>query len=413
MTSPDLPASDWPHVIAHADLDAFYASVEELDNPALRGLPVIVGGSSRRGVVTSASYAARKFGVRSAMPTAQAHQLCPQGIFVPGRMTRYADVSRAVRAIFDAFSPIVEPLSLDEAFLDLSGTERLLGAPLEVGRALKRRVLERTGLVISVGIAPVKVAAKILSDLSKPDGLLAVGPEHLREFLAPLPVERLWGVGPVTLERIHAAGLATIGDLTARDVAALRSTLGSLGPHLYELSHGRDPRPVIGDWQRKSYGEENTFEHDLAVDGLELRRALLAHGEAIGRRLRADQVRARTITLKLKLARPLGGGRYPLLTRSVSLESATDDTGVIARSAIALLARVPGRDRIRLAGIHAHHLERVDASQLGLFDGWRETVSKASRLNRALDRVTERFGTHAVTPGMVEVSRAAPSRRIK
>jgi DNA polymerase-4 len=268
-------------------------------------------------------------------------------------------------------------------------------------------------LVISVGIAPVKMAAKILSDMSKPDGILAIGPEHLHEFLAPLPVERLWGVGPVMLERMHRAGLRTIGDLAERDVASLRGIFDSFGPHLYELAHGRDPREVVGDWQRKSYGEENTFEHDLAVDGLELKRALLAHGEAIGRRLRADHVRARTITLKLKLARPLGGGRYPLVTRSVSLESATDDTGVIARSAIALLARVPAHDRIRLAGIHAHKLERTDAAQLDLFDGWRETVSKASRLNRALDRVTERFGTHAVTRGMVEVSRAAPSRRIK
>ena len=403
----------WQRVIAHADLDAFYASVEELDNPTLRGLPVIVGGSSRRGVVTSASYAARKFGVRSAMPTAQAHKLCPKGIFVPGRMTRYAEVSREVRAIFDDFSPMVEPLSLDEAFLDLTGTERLLGDSLDVGRALKRRVLERTGLVISVGIAPVKMAAKILSDMSKPDGLLAIGPEYLREFLAPLPVERLWGVGPVTMERMRRAGIQTIGDLALRDVRALRGTFGSFGPHLYELAHGRDPREVIGDWRRKSYGEENTFEHDLDVEGLELKRALIAHSEAIGRRLRADRVRARTITLKLKLARSLGGGRYPLLTRSLSLESATDDTAVIARSAIALLTRVPRDDRIRLAGIHAHHLERTDESQFGLFDGWQQAASKASRLNRALDRVTERFGTQAVSRGMVEVNRAAPSRRIK
>src|SRR5579863_359433 len=439
----DVDGASWARVIAHADMDAFYASVEELDNPALRGKPVIVGGSSRRGVVTSASYAARRFGVRSAMPTAQAHQLCPDGIFVPGRMTRYAEVSRVVREVFDSFSPVVEPLSLDEAFLDLSGTRRLLGPPLDVGRALKRRVLERTGLVVSVGIAPVKMAAKILSDLSKPDGLLAIGPEHLCEFLTPLPVERLWGVGRVTLERLQRMGIITIGDLAARDSAALRAMLGSFGAHLYELAHGRDPRPVVGDWQRKSYGEENTFERDLALDALELKRTLIAHAAALGRRLRADQVQARTITLKLKLARPLGGGRYPSLTRSYSLDAATDDTGAIARTAIALLERVDDRDRIRLAGIQAHNLERLDAAQLGLFDRrqganqrneveragesascvpgnesvtrgqGQDQASKASRLNRALDQVTTRFGAAAVTRGMTEATRAAPTRRIK
>ena len=168
-------AAHWPRVIAHADMDAFYASVEVLDNPALRGLPVIVGGRSARGVVTSASYEARKFGVRSAMPTAQARKLCPQAIFVPGRMDRYVEISRVVRRVFESFSPVVEPLSLDEAFIDLTGTERLLGPPLDAARDLKRRVLEETGLVVSVGVAPTKMAAKILSDMSKPDGLLSVG----------------------------------------------------------------------------------------------------------------------------------------------------------------------------------------------------------------------------------------------
>ena len=403
----------WERVIAHADMDAFYASVEQLDDPALRGKAVIVGGRSARGVVTSASYEARKFGVRSAMPSAQARQLCPHGIFVPGRMSRYGEVSRMVREVFESFSPIVEPLSLDEAFLDLTGTERLMGSPIEVGRSLRRRVLERTGLVVSVGIAPVKMAAKILSDMSKPDGLLLIGPDKLREFLAPLPVERLWGVGRVTLERMHRAGIRTIGDLAARDVAELRGTFGSFGPHLYELAHGRDPREVVGDWQRKSYGEENTFEHDLALDSLDLKRILIAHSEAIGRRLRADQVRARTITLKLKIARPLGGGRYPLVTRSFSVESATDDTSVIARCAIGLLERVKPHETIRLAGVQAHNLERVDASQLGLFDGWQEQAAKSQRLNQALDRVAKRFGDAAVTRGMVQAERAAPSRRIK
>ncbi len=411
--NPSVSVPQWERVIAHADMDAFYASVEQLDNPDLRGKPIVVGGSSARGVVTSASYEARKFGIRSAMPSMQARQLCPHAIFVPGRMHRYAEISHIIREIFDAFSPLVEPLSLDEAFLDLTGTQRLLGAPLDVGRALKRRVFDRTGCVVSVGIAPVKMAAKILSDMSKPDGLLLLGPEHLQNFLAPLPVERLWGVGRVTLERMHATGIHTIGDLAAREVSGLRSIFGSFGPHLYELAHGRDPRSVIGDWQRKSYGEESTFEHDLARDSLELKRILIAHAEAIGRRLRTDNVRARTITLKLKLARPLGGGRYPLLTRSSSLDSATDDTSTITHHAITMLARISDAINFRLAGVQAHNLERVDTAQMGLFDGSREAASKSARLNRAMDCVTQRFGEDAIARGMVKATRAAPTRRIK
>ena len=412
-TEQSFAGDGWERVIAHADMDAFYASVEQLDNPDLRGKAVIVGGSSARGVVTSASYEARKFGVHSAMPSMQARQLCPHAIFVAGRMSRYAEVSGQVRDVFDAFSPVVEPLSLDEAFLDLSGTQRLLGTPLQVGWALKRRIVERTGLVVSVGIASVKMAAKILSDMSKPDGLLMLGPDDLCAFLAPLPVERLWGVGRVTLARLRQAGILTIGDLAARDPASLRGTFGAFGVHLYELAHGRDPRAVIGDWARKSYGEESTFAQDLARDSLELRRVLIAHAEAIGRRLRADRVRARTVTLKLKLARPLGGGRYPLLTRSLSLPIATDDTTAIARAAIALLARANFPEKIRLGGIQAHHLERLDFAQLGLFDGWQIQAARASRLNRALDSVTARFGEAAVTRGLVRAERAAPSRRIK
>jgi DNA polymerase-4 len=394
-------------------MDAFYASVEQLDNPALRGLPVIVGGRSARGVVSSASYEARKFGVRSAMPSVQAHKLCPDGIFVAGRMKRYVEISRQVRAIFDTFSPVVEPLSLDEAFLDLTGTERLLGSPLEVARALKRSVFEETGLVVSVGVAPIKMAAKILSDLCKPDGLLILGPEHLREFLDPLPVERLWGVGRVTLERMHRHGIRTIGDLARRDAAELRAAFGRMGPYLHELASGEDSRSVAGDWERKSYGEENTFAHDLPLDSGQLRRVLIAHGDAIGRRLRADGVRARTVVLKLKLARPLGGGRYRQITRSFTLESPTDDGAELTRVATHLLGRAPARERIRLAGVQVHGLERADRSQLSLFEKSTEDQTKRSRLNRALDEVTRRFGEDAISRGLARAERAAPTHRIK
>jgi DNA polymerase-4 len=405
--------TQWERVIAHADMDAFYASVEQLDNPALRGLPVIVGGRSARGVVTSASYEARKFGVRSAMPGFEARRLCPDGIFVPGRMDRYVEISRIVRRVFESFSPSVEPLSLDEAFIDLAGTERLLGTPLEVGAALRRRVREETGLVVSVGIAPNKMTAKILSDMCKPDGLLALGPEYVREFLAALPVERLWGVGRVTLQHMHAAGIQTVGDLAARDAAALRARFGSSGMHLWELANGIDSREVIADWQRKSYGEENTFERDLDLHGLELRRVLIAHGEAIARRLRDDEVRARTVTLKLKLARPLGEGRYPLVTRSSSFEHATDDGAEISKLAIELIAKVKEKDRIRLAGVQVHNLERAQAMQYGLFDATAGSDAKRAKLNRALDALAERFGDEAVTRGMVRAERVTPTRRIK
>jgi DNA polymerase-4 len=328
-------------------------------------------------------------------------------------MDRYVEISRMIRDVFDAFSPVVEPLSLDEAFLDLTGSERLLGPPIEVARALKRRVFECTGLVVSVGVASTKMAAKILSDMSKPNGLLILGPDHLRAFLEPLPVERLWGVGRVTLARMHQEGIRTIGELARRDVADLRARFGSFGPHLYELANGRDPRAVVADWQRKSYGEESTFERDLAVDSLELRRVLIAHAEALGRRLRADQVRARTVTLKLKLARSLGGGRYPIITRRASIDDPTDDSAAIAKLAIASVARVVYGEKVRLAGIQVHNLEHADLSQLGLFDSPLGAAAKSTRLNRALDAVARRFGDDAVTRGLARAERAAPTRRIK
>jgi DNA polymerase-4 len=347
------------------------------------------------------------------MPGFEARRLCPHGIFVPGRMDRYLEVSRTVRTVFESFSPAVEPLSLDEAFIDLGGTEKLLGTPLEVGKALKRRVLEETGLIVSVGIAPNKMAAKILSDLCKPDGLLALEEEHLRDFLFPLPVERLWGVGRVTLQHMHDLGIHSIGDLAVRDPAELRAAFGVSGNHLWELANGIDARPVIPDWQRKSYGEENTFERDLDLHGLELQRILIAHGEAIGRRLRADSVRARTVTLKLKLARPLGHGRFPMVTRSSSLEHPTDDGAEISELAIKLTSKVKEKDLIRLAGVQVHNLERAQLKQLGLFDKAPGSDAKREKLNRALDTLAHRFGDETVTRGMAKAERVSPTRRIK
>ncbi|HEY6417976.1 MAG TPA: hypothetical protein VIX59_03150, partial [Candidatus Binataceae bacterium] len=236
---------------------------------------------------------------------------------------------------------------------------------------------------------------------------------QLREFLDPLPVERLWGVGRVTLARMHEHGITTVGELARRDVSALRGAFGSMGPHLHALASGVDERPVIADWQRKSYGEENTFGHDLALDSEQLRSTLFAHADALARRLRTDKVRARTIILKLKLARPLGQGRYPILTRSFSIENPTDDGPEIMRVATHLLSRVRESDKIRLAGLHVHNLMRADLGQLGLFDAPPAPDLKRDRLNMALDRVMKRFGDDAITRGLAHAERAAPTRRIK
>jgi DNA polymerase-4 len=403
----------WPRVIAHADMDAFYASVEQLDDPAIRGLPVIVGGTGARGVVSSASYEARRFGVRSAMPSVQARKLCPDGIFVAGRMKRYVEISRQVRRVFDSFSPLVEPLSLDEAFIDLTGCERVLGAPAAIAVSIRARVREETGLIVSVGVAPIKMVAKILSDMSKPDGWLILGPSYVREFLSAMPVERIWGVGRVMLERLHREQIHTAGDLAARDPAELARKFGSMGPHLHALASGEDAREVVGDWRRKSYGEENTFASDLELDSTELRRILIAHADAIAARLRADHVRARTITLKLKFAGALGGGRFPMITRSHSLDIPSDDGPEISAIATAMIARVRSRDRIRLAGIQAHNLEPAEASQPGLFEQAGPRVARRDRLNQALDTLSKKFGDGTVSRGLARADRAAPTTRIK
>jgi DNA polymerase-4 len=396
--------------ILHADMDAFYAAIEQRDDPELRGRPVVVGGSSARGVVAAASYEARVFGVHSAMPSAQARKLCPEAVFVRGDARKYARESRRIFEIFRRFSPRVEGLSLDEAFLDVSGTERLFGAPLEVARALREAVRAETGLAVSVGVAPVKLVAKIASDLAKPDGLLCVAPSELHEFLAPLPAGRIWGVGPVAQRRLLARGLATIGDLARASDALLREVLGSWGPQAARLARGEDGREVEPYREPKSYGEENTFERDVSDPGL-LERAIRSHAEAVAARLRRDGVRARGVTLKLKLARALGGGRYPLVTRAALLPSASDDGAELSRAARELLARAPC-EPVRLVGVAATHLEDGAADQLELFSsGGRE---RRARLNRTLDGIRERFGDGALRrAGAGELERAGLSEQLK
>ena len=382
-------------VVLHADMDAFYASVEQRDRPELRGRPVIVGGTSTRGVVMAASYEARPFGVRSAMPTAQARALCPDAVFLPGDMRKYQRVSAQIRAVFGSVSSMVEPLSLDEAFIDVTASRTLLGRPLAIGRLLKERVRAATGLAVSVGIGPGKMIAKIASDLSKPDGLLEVLPEDVDAFLRPLPVWRLWGVGPVTQARLADVGITTVGDLAERS-SALATVVGrAAAEHLGRLARGVDVRAVEPDLAAKSYGEEGTFGADVRDDAT-VRAALVLHADAVARRLRHDGVRGRVVVVKIKLAEPLGGGKFRLLTRRTTLAEPTDDGKTLGDAALALWAQHRPRKAVRLVGVAMAGIEDAASEQLALFANG---AARRAALNRALDRIVERFGRESIVRG--------------
>ncbi len=401
-------------VVLHADMDAFYASVEQRDRPELRGRPVIVGGTGNRGVVAAASYEARRFGVHSAMPTVEARRLCPDGIYLRGDMQRYARESRRIFEIFRRFAPRVQGLSLDEAFLDLGGTERLLGAPARVGEGLRHAVRAEIGLAVSVGIAPVKMVAKIASDLAKPDGLLEVKADAVRAFLAPLPVGRIWGVGPVAGARLHAAGFERVGDLALADADRVRVLLGDWGLGIARLARGEDLSEVEPYRDAVSYSEENTFGRDVS-DRETLESTARVHAESVARRLRRDGLRARTVVLKLKLARRTAPGPrgHPLWTRRVSLPEASDDGGEIARSACSLLARAGLAEPVRLLGVGVTNLVPGTGEQLALFDA-SPGRARRDRLNRALDEIADRFGSRAVVRGGFEsAERAGLSHQIK
>ena len=387
--------------ILHVDLDAFYAAVEQRDAPELRGKPVLVGGSARRGVVASCSYEARRYGIRSAMPMAEALRRCPRAVVVRHRMERYAEASRGFFAILGDYSPEVEGLSLDEAFLDLTGTERLLGAPVEVARAIKARVRDELALVASAGVAPIKLAAKIASDIDKPDGLRVIAPDALLAFLHPLPVTRLWGVGEATREVLASLGLATIGDVARYPEAALVGRLGeATGHHLAALARGEDPRPVVADTQPVSLGHRETFEDDLEDKG-ELAVVLLDQADRVASRLRAHALRARAVVLVVKY------DDFRQITRRATLAAATSDGGVLARTAIGLLDKVgvePRRGaRVRLCGVTATELEpRGAPRQLGFDEAAR---ARGERLGETLE------GGGPVRRGPRAARGAAPGRR--
>jgi len=400
-------------------MDAFYASIEQRDDPSLRGLPVIVGGSSARGVVAAASYEARAYGIRSAMPGFRARQLCPHAVFRAPDMARYARVSEQVHAVFGEFTPDIEPLALDEAFLDVTESVALFGGPLPLARRLKARVRESTALAVSVGVAPSKLVAKIACTLGKPDGLLVVPDQAVRWLLAPLPLRRLWGVGPVLATTLERHGIRSIGDLAERDVEELVRELGPRARELVQRARGDDPRPVECNRAPKSYGEENTFESDIA-DKVSVTATLTAHADAVARRLRRDGQRGRTVTLKIKLARRRGARLsrlvaeaeepvYPLLTRQKTLARATDDGAVIRAIAVALWDEAAVAEPVRLLGVSVSGLESRASEQLDLFP----KLDPSARLGQTLDRITDRFGKQAIFRAAPEPAKVVPSLRKK
>lgn len=360
-----------PRTIIHADLDAFYASVEQLDKPDLRGKPVVVGGSpSERGVVAAASYEAREFGVRSAMPMSRAMRLCPNAVRVSPRFDRYGEVSRRVMAIFRSITPLVEPLSLDEAFLDVTGQVAERGGPEALGRWLKDDVRRETGLTISIGIGSNKTVAKIASDADKPDGLVIVPPGTEAAFLAPLPTRALWGVGPKAEAALRSAGIRSVADIANADISTLDRLLGSRGAFLQQMAQGSDDRDVLTEHERKSVGAETTFARDLP-DGAELRHELDRMAEHVARRLAKSGSRGRTVVLKLRYA------NFTTITRQSSREEATNDVEAIKATAHALLGKTAKRDdTFRLLGIHCTNLDDSGRGEAGQMRLWDEDAGK-------------------------------------
>jgi DNA polymerase IV len=376
--------------ILHVDMDAFYASVEVRRHPELRGRPVIVGGRGPRGVVCSASYEARTYGVRSAMPGGRARRLCPQGVFIPPDFGAYAEASRAVMSIFRDMTPLVEPLSLDEAFLDVTGAVRLLGRPAEIAALIRRRVAEEQRLTCSVGVAPTKFMAKLASTRAKPDGLVVVPADRVLEYLHPLPVGAVWGVGERTAEVLHRLGLTTVRDLAEAPLSMLRAAVGEAAAvHLHELSWGRDSRPVVSEHAEKSIGAEVTFDFDVA-DPKVIRQTLLSLSTKTAGRLRRAGQAGRTVAIKVRLA------DFRTLNRSRTLLVPTDVTREIFQTAWALFeALLPG-DRIRLVGVRVEGLTGAGESPRQLTLGERDHGWRDAEL--AADAAAARFGRGVVRP---------------
>ncbi len=377
-------------VILHVDMDAFYASVEQRDRPEVRGRPVVVGADPRgRGVVSAASYEARRFGIHSAMPIGRAYRLCPTAAFLPVDMDKYARESERIMAILGDFTPLVEPLSLDEAFLDVAGSRALHGPGVEIARRIKARIRDEVGLTASAGVAPNKFVAKIASELEKPDGLVEVGPDQEAAFLRDLPLRRLWGVGPAAEGELAALGARTIGDLVRLGRGRLEARLGASGAHLFELAQGIDERPVVPWHDPKSIGAEETFGRDTRDVG-RLRATLLAHADRVAAELRAAGLRGRTVTLKLRFS------DFHTLTRRGTGEAPTSDGGEIFRRVWAAFSKVPRPQAVRLIGLSVSGFaSAAEPQQLPLLG----QPDRTDRLGRVTDEVRTRFGPEALVRG--------------
>ncbi len=373
--------------IVHVDMDAFFAAVEQREDPALKGRPVIIGadpkGGRGRGVVSTCSYEARKFGVRSAMPISEAWRRCPRGVFLPPDFHKYSEASEIVLKVFYEFTPDIEQVSIDEAFLDITRSAHLFGGPVETCRRIKARVKAETGLTCSVGLAPTKMAAKIASDLKKPDGLVEVSQAGLRAFLAPLDISRLWGLGPKTAAILRARGINTIGELAAADA-------GGLGPHWTELKRlamGDDPREVSGDSDTKSVSNEITFETDTS-DAREIRESLVALADKVSSRLREGGFKGRTVTLKLRLE------GFETYTRARTLSLSTNYADVISREALALYSAFDkGRKKVRLLGVKVSGLMPAEERE-SLFEV--EGDAKREKAHKAIEAIREKFGRSSI-----------------
>ena len=382
-----------PRAIIHVDMDAFYASVEQMDNPALKGKPVIVGGRpNQRGVVSAASYEARRYGVHSAMPLRHAYKLCPQAVFLPVNGRRYEEVSEQIMEILKSYTPLVEPISLDEAFLDVTNSLKLFGHPQKIGMDIKRKIKEKLGLTASAGIAPNMFLAKIASDLNKPDGFVEVKTGEEKKFLENLSISKMWGVGPSTEKELKSLGIETIGQIASYPAEALKKRFGRNGGHLRRLAQGIDGRSVTPAHQAKSIGNEITYPEDTGSEN-KIRKTLFELSEQVGRRLRDKNLRAKTITLKVRFS------DFRTITRSRTIADPTNLGEDIFDSVWELFKKDnSSRKQIRLVGVSASSLTETKSKQLSFFEGERD---RKENLARNLDRLHDKMGERIVRRGSV------------
>ena len=381
-------------VVLHIDMDAFYASVEQRGRPELRGLPVIVGGTSRRGVVSTASYEARKFGIHSAMPIFEAKRRCPQGVFLPVRMERYKEVSSLIMEILNSFSPLVEQVSIDEAYLDVSGVARLYGSPKSIATKIKEEIKKATSLTCSIGIAPNKLLAKIASDTQKPDGLTIIPPDKVHSIVREIDIEKVPGVGRKTCQRLASLGVRKLGDIRKLGEKELLKEIGTFGLKLLDFSKGIDSSPVLPYTEAKSLSSEETLEKD--TNNFEvLKRELLSQAEIVGRKLRSNGLKGSTVTLKLKRS------DFSLSVKSLGLPRPTNSTELLYRSGVRLLKESDLSEKFRLIGLGVSRLSSIEEGekQLNLFEILEPEAGSWRAVEKALDTIREKFGDGAIKRG--------------